>query len=117
MDNQQICLLQTGRVLLFLLAAGNVGGQLEERHSVPTGRHPCVPGGDEDRPGDRQWVSADCVWTVVYTKDIQGGHSVHSDRDTVHPDHHTRHKSGHPRDLHPDRRPAILPTAKQSLTS
>lgn len=24
-------------------------------------------------------VSADCVWTVVYTKDIQGGHSVHSD--------------------------------------
>lgn len=62
-------------------------------------------------------VSADCVWTVVYTKDIQGGHSVHSDRDTVHPDHHTHHKSGHPRDLHPDRRPAILPTAKQSLTS
>lgn len=24
-------------------------------------------------------VSADCVWTVVYTKDIQRGHSVHSD--------------------------------------
>lgn len=102
MDNQQICLLQTGGVLLLLLAAGDVGGQLEEGHPVSTHRLPRVSGGDEDCPGDRQWVSANCVWTVVHPKDVQGWHSVHSDRDSVHSDHHTRHKIGHPRDLHPD---------------
>lgn len=47
--------VQTGGVLLFLLAAGDVGGQLEEGHPVPTDRLSGVPGGDEDRPGDRQW--------------------------------------------------------------
>lgn len=47
--------LQTGGVLLLLLAAGDVGGQLEEGHPVPTHRLPRVSGGDEDCPGDRQW--------------------------------------------------------------
>lgn len=117
MDYQQICMLQTGGVLLFLLAAGDVGGQLEEGHPVPAHRYPCVPGGHEDRPGDSQWISADCVWTVVHLKDVQGGHCIHSDRDTVHPNDHTRHKSGHPRDLHTDRQPAILPTDEQPLMS
>lgn len=47
--------LQTGGVLLLLLAAGDVGGQLEEGHPVSTHRLPRVSGGDEDCPGDRQW--------------------------------------------------------------
>lgn len=55
-------------------------------------------------------VSVNCVWTVVHPKDVQGWHSVHSDRDSVHSDHHTRHKIGHPWDLHPDWRSAVLPT-------